>query len=62
MVNDVPVRETGHNLHAPSPQEAEVKKSIQLEVIRKIKQNQKLVPVRFRLKFIEFRQILDNML
>ena len=27
-VNDVPVRETGHNLHAPSPQEAEVKKSM----------------------------------
>ena len=23
-VNDVPVGETGHNLHAPSPQEAEV--------------------------------------
>ena len=24
MVNDVPVGETGHNLHAPSPQEDEV--------------------------------------
>ena len=24
-MNDVPVRETGHNFHAPSPQEAEVK-------------------------------------
>ena len=23
-VNDAPVDETGHNLHAPSPQEAEV--------------------------------------
>ena len=27
-VNDDPVGETGHNLHAPSPQEAEVKKSM----------------------------------
>ena len=27
-VNDVPVCETGHNLHVPSPQEAEVKTSM----------------------------------
>ena len=27
-VNDAPVRETGQYLHAPSPQEAEVKKSM----------------------------------
>ena len=27
-VNDVPVCETGNNLHAPNPQEAEVKKSM----------------------------------
>ena len=27
-MNDVPVCETGNNLHAPNPQEAEVKKSM----------------------------------
>ena len=27
-MNDVPVRKTGHNLHAPSLQEAEVKQSM----------------------------------
>ena len=42
-VNDVPVAETGHNLHAPSQQEAEPRSknpclqncTLQLEVIKK---------------------------
>ena len=66
-VNEDPVGETGHNLHAPRPQETEVYKSMPAKLHssiggnKKIKQNQKLVRVLIRLKFNEFRRILDDM-
>ena len=40
-VNDVPVYETGHNLHAPSPQEAEVYKSMPAKLPSSIGGNKK---------------------
>ena len=65
-VNEDPVGETGHNLHAQSPQETEVYKSrpakqhSSIGGNKKIKQNQKLVPVLIRLKFDEFRRNSTN--